>query len=185
MRSRFYSVQGKPLSSRSCLGSCEEDRTGLWLEFYLLSVYLKFLKVKIASYLIQYILTSFLFLHSSQTPHDLPSLPDLFFICFLFRKEKASTRLQMNRTKQEKMRKCESPCDGLYILGPESSIIRRYGLVAVGVSLLGWRGLRPSSQLPGSQFFHKQPSDEDIDLSAPLAPCLLGCYHALALIIMD
>jgi hypothetical protein len=29
------------------------------------------------------------------------------------------------------------------------------------------------------------PSDEDVELSAPPAPCLPGRFHALALMIMD
>ena len=33
--------------------------------------------------------------------------------------------------------------------------------------------------------FHKQPSDEDVELSAPLIPCLPGCCHVPALMIMD
>jgi hypothetical protein len=33
--------------------------------------------------------------------------------------------------------------------------------------------------------FSQQPSDEDIELSAPPAPCLPGCCHVPALIIMD
>ena len=42
-------------------------------------------------------------------------------------------------------------CDGLYMLGPGSSAIRRCGLVGVGVSLWLWT-LRPSSYLPGGQY---------------------------------
>jgi hypothetical protein len=32
--------------------------------------------------------------------------------------------------------------------------------------------------------FHYWPSDEDVELSAPHAPCLPGCCHAPALMIM-
>ena len=44
-----------------------------------------------------------------------------------------------------------SCCDGLYMLGPGSGTIRRCGPVGVGVSLWVW-AIRPSSELPGSQF---------------------------------
>jgi hypothetical protein len=33
--------------------------------------------------------------------------------------------------------------------------------------------------------FFQQPSDEDVELSIPPVPCLPGCCHALALMIMD
>ena len=33
--------------------------------------------------------------------------------------------------------------------------------------------------------FHWQPSDEDVELSAPPVPCLSGCFHSPALMIMD
>ena len=40
-------------------------------------------------------------------------------------------------------------CDSLYMLGPGSGTIRRYGPVGVGVALRVW-AIRPSSLLPGS-----------------------------------
>ena len=35
------------------------------------------------------------------------------------------------------------------------------------------------------QVFSSWPSDKDVELSAPPAPCLPGCWHALTLMIMD
>jgi hypothetical protein len=67
-------------------------------------------------------------------------------------------------------------CDGLHMFDSGSGTIRRRGPVGVGVSLWVW-ALRPSSQLPGSQYPASSPSDEDTEFLAPPTPCLPGCCH--------
>ena len=57
-------------------------------------------------------------------------------------------------------------CDGLYMLGPGSGTIGKCGLVSVGcntVVLAEWKSV-----------FHYQPSDEDVELSAPR--CILPAW---------
>jgi hypothetical protein len=63
------------------------------------------------------------------------------------------------------------------MLGPESGTIGRCGLVGMGFKTLVIDAWRPVVPL--------QPSDEDVELSAPPAPFLPGCCHVLTLMIMD
>jgi len=76
-------------------------------------------------------------------------------------------------------------CDGLYVLGLEVAWATSYlevwpccRCITVGV------GFKTPSYLPGSQYSASSP-DEDAELSAPPAPCLPGCCHVPALMIMD
>jgi hypothetical protein len=80
-------------------------------------------------------------------------------------------------------------CSGLYMLGPGRVTIRRCGLVGVGVTLLGKHATVGLSNeilllIIWEPVFY-WPSDENVELSAPPAPCVPGCYHALTLRIMD
>jgi hypothetical protein len=81
---------------------------------------------------------------------------------------------------------------GLYILNHsplweavmvclESGTVGRCGIVGVGV---GFNTLVPGAWEP---VFCWQPSDEDVELSAPPVPCLPGCchVHVPALMILD
>jgi hypothetical protein len=81
-------------------------------------------------------------------------------------------------------------CDGLYILGPGSGTIGRCGLVGMGVTWLEWvchcgYGYKILTLVAWKAVFHYQPLDEDIELSAPPAPCLPGYCHVPTLMIMD
>ena len=76
-------------------------------------------------------------------------------------------------------------CGGLHMLGSGSewhyqvwSCWYRCGLVRRSVLLWVW-ALRPSSQLPG--VFTYLPSEQDVELSALLVPCLPGHCHAFCL----
>ena len=80
-------------------------------------------------------------------------------------------------------------CSGLYMLGPESGTIRGYDSVGVGVDLeevchcgCGFKTLILAAYKP---VFCQQPSDEDVELLASPAPCLPGCCHIPALMIMN
>jgi len=64
------------------------------------------------------------------------------------------------------------------MLGPGRGTYQRK-CVTVG---MGFKTLIIAAWKP---VFPQQPSDEDVELSAPPAPCLFGCCHASALIIMD
>ena len=66
---------------------------------------------------------------------------------------------------------------GLYMLAPGSGIVAKCGLVGVGFNTLVLATWEP--------VFHQQTSDEDVELSAPPAPCLSRCFHALFFMIMD
>jgi hypothetical protein len=74
-------------------------------------------------------------------------------------------------------------CDGLYMLGPGSGTIKRCGPVVVSVSLWVW-ALR-LTLAAWKLIFSKQPSYEDVEFSAPPAPCLPGCCHVPTLMIID
>jgi hypothetical protein len=81
-------------------------------------------------------------------------------------------------------------CDGLYILGLGSGTIWRCALVGIGVTWLEWVchcgcGHKILTLVAWKSVFHKQPLDEDIELSAPPASCLPGCCHAPSLMVMD
>jgi hypothetical protein len=84
----------------------------------------------------------------------------------------------------------QGPCDGLYVLGPGSGTIWRYGLVGIGVTWLEWVchcgcGYKILILVAWMSVLHWQPLDEDIELSAPPALCLPGYCHAPTLMIMD
>jgi hypothetical protein len=64
------------------------------------------------------------------------------------------------------------------MLGPGSRIIRGCGLVGVGVSLWAWNGI------PGKLVFYQLPSEQEMELSDPPAPCLPGHCHVPILIII-
>ena len=68
------------------------------------------------------------------------------------------------------------------MLGLGSGTIWRCGLVGVGVSPWVYKNLILAAWKP---VFCWQPSDEDVGLSAPPAPCLPGCCHVLSLMILD
>jgi hypothetical protein len=70
------------------------------------------------------------------------------------------------------------------MLASGSGTIRRCGLVGVGVSLWAW-ALNPHSSCLEVSILLAAFRDEDVELSAPPAPCLPGCCHAPALMIMD
>ena len=81
-------------------------------------------------------------------------------------------------------------CDGLYILGPGSVTIWRCGLVGIGVTWLEWVchcgcEYKILTLVAWKSVFHYQPLDENIELSAPPAPCLPRCCHVPTLMIMD
>ena len=67
-------------------------------------------------------------------------------------------------------------CDGLNMLSPRSGTIRMCGPVGISVSLwyVGFKALILAAW---------EPSDEDVELSAPAEPCLPGCCHVPALMI--
>ena len=46
-------------------------------------------------------------------------------------------------------------------------------------------GLKTLTLVAWKLVFHQQPSDEDVELSAPPAPYLSGCCHVPALMMMD
>jgi hypothetical protein len=60
------------------------------------------------------------------------------------------------------------------MFGPGSGTIRKYGLVGGSVSLWAW----------ALTVVFCLPLDEDVERSAPPAPCLPGCCHAPNLMIM-
>jgi hypothetical protein len=65
-----------------------------------------------------------------------------------------------------------------------NAMIRRCGLVGVGVSQ--WvRALKTLVLAAWKPVFSQQPSDEDVELSSPPAPCLPGCCNGPAMMIMD
>ena len=73
-------------------------------------------------------------------------------------------------------------CGGLYMLGPGNGAIRKYGLVGAGVALLEEMcNCRVDfetlliSHLGASLLL---PFDQDVELSAPPAPCLPGRCHS-------
>jgi hypothetical protein len=72
------------------------------------------------------------------------------------------------------------------MLGPGRGTIKKYGLVGGSVSLWGW-ALRSlcsgSAQYGGTWLLEEESSlldafDQDVELSAPLLPCLPECCHA-------
>jgi hypothetical protein len=71
------------------------------------------------------------------------------------------------------------------MLGPGSSSIERCGRVTVGVSLWACALFNTLVLAAWKWVFCWQPSNEDVELLAPPAPCLAGCYHVPALMIVD
>jgi hypothetical protein len=67
-------------------------------------------------------------------------------------------------------------CGGLNMLGPEIGTIRRCDLVGGSVSL--WQIGFESLFLAVWETVFWMQSEEDVELSAPLAPCLPECCHA-------
>jgi hypothetical protein len=81
-------------------------------------------------------------------------------------------------------------CDGLYSLGLGSGTIWKSDLVGIDVTWLEWVchcecGHKTLILVAWKSVFHEQPLDEDVELSAPPAPCLPGCCHASTLMVMD
>jgi hypothetical protein len=70
------------------------------------------------------------------------------------------------------------------MLGPRNGTIRRCGLVGIGVALLKV-GFKTFLLAPWESVFSYQPSDEDVELSAPPIPCLLGHCYVPALMIIN
>jgi hypothetical protein len=67
---------------------------------------------------------------------------------------------------------------------PGSGTIRRCSPVGIGGSL-GGVGFNILVLAAWKSLFCWQPSDEDVELSAPPAPCLPGCCCVPTLMIMD
>jgi hypothetical protein len=76
------------------------------------------------------------------------------------------------------------PCDGLYKAWPrEWHYLEVWPCWSRCVTVgMGFKTLTLAAWKP---VFHLQASDEDVELSAPPMPCLPGCCHAPALMIMD
>ena len=75
---------------------------------------------------------------------------------------------------------CVSMYDGLNILGPGSGPVRIYGLAGDSVSLWGWFSetfLLACLLEDWKPVFSYLPLEQEIELSAPPAPCLPGCCH--------
>jgi len=93
----------------------------------------------------------------------------------------ASSALSPNSVLWE-TRDSKGECDGLYVFGPGSGAVGRCGPVGVGVALLEevwpfWNrhvtvgvGFKTLTLAVWKSVFCWQPSDEDVDLSAPPAP---------------
>ena len=75
-------------------------------------------------------------------------------------------------------------CGGLNMLGLGCAIIRNCGLVGRSLSL--WRvGFETFLLTMWEPVLSCLPLEQDIELSAPPVPCLPGCYHSPALMIMN
>jgi hypothetical protein len=70
------------------------------------------------------------------------------------------------------------------MLGPGSNTNRRYGLVGIGVVTVGV-GFNTLVQTAWKPVICYQPSDEDVELSDPLAPYLPACCHVPTLMILN
>jgi hypothetical protein len=74
-------------------------------------------------------------------------------------------------------------CGSLKMLGPGSDTIRRCRFVGGNVALWVW-AFKTLLLTKWESVFCEQPSDEDVELSAPPALCLPGHCHVPTLMIM-
>lgn len=65
--------------------------------------------------------------------------------------------------------------------GQQSDTIRRCDLVGVGMALLKEACVTVGQDFEMFLLVMWEPSDQDVEFSAPPEPCLTGCWHPLCL----